>query len=133
MAEEKEDPKPAMTPAAAAREMARLRARVKELEEEKTPEYTTSIGSATEVYAGEDKDGGDLWHYKIDLPPSGGTDIKINGIPLYHGQQYKLTTPTLQVVKDMVARTWKHEDMIRGTNENFYRKPTERTLRGGQR
>ena len=61
--------------------------------------------------------------YKIDLPPCGGTDMKINGVPLYHGTTMEFDIDTLRTVKDMVFRQWKHDADIHGSDENFYRKP----------
>jgi len=135
MADPKDKPIPddiPKSPAEAALQMAQLRQRIKELEEQKAPQtqFAQSVGSGHEIHAGSDDDGRDLWHFKIDLPPSGGTEIKVNGIPFFHGLQYKVNTDTLRVLKDIVARTWKHEESIHGSNENFYRRPTERILRG---
>jgi hypothetical protein len=63
--------------------------------------------------------------YKIDMPPCGGTDLKINGVPYYHGATYEVTLDELQSIKDIVAKCWKHDADIHGTDENFYRKPTQ--------
>jgi hypothetical protein len=73
------------------------------------------------------------YFYKIDLPPIGGTEIKINGEPYYHGTVYKLDLYLLRSIKEIVARAWGHENNIRGSNENAYRTPSNRTLRGGAR
>jgi uncharacterized small protein (DUF1192 family) len=70
------------------------------------------------------------YFYKVDLPPSGGTDMKINGLPLYHGATYEVDVDTLRTMKDMVFRQWKHEREVRGSNENAYRKPQAPTLSG---
>ena len=66
--------------------------------------------------------------YKIDMPPCGGTDLKINGTPFYHGAVYELDVDSLRTVKDMVFRTWKHDSDIHGSDENFYRKPQQSRL-----
>ena len=66
--------------------------------------------------------------YKIDMPPCGGTDLKINGTPFYHGAVYELDVDSLRTVKDMVFRTWKHDSDIHGSDENFYRKPQQARL-----
>lgn len=70
------------------------------------------------------------FYYKIDLPPSGGTDIKINGESFYHGQVYELTPDQLRDVKDIVGKSWGHESTIRGSNENVFRRPQNRVLSG---
>ncbi len=72
----------------------------------------------TEVEVDEDK-----YAYRIDLPPSGGMFIRINGEPLYHSSTYTFNLNTLRTVKDIVARSWAHETTIQGNNENAYRKP----------
>lgn len=69
--------------------------------------------------------------YRIDLPPSGGLDIKINGTPLYHGALYTFDEDTLRSVKDIVYRCWKHDADIMGSNENAYRAKQSPVLRGG--
>lgn len=89
--------------------------------------------SPNEAYAGQDEEGNHWYHYRIDLPASGGVEIKINGLPFFHGEQYKVTDKTLATLKDIVARAWGHEAQINGSNENVYRKPTNRTFSGGER
>ena len=122
-----------MSPADTAQELARARARIAELEAAQSAQVSFAITSNTEISAGADEDGEEWWYYKIDLPPIGGTEIKINGEPLYHGTVYKLDLYLLRSIKEIVARAWGHENNIRGSNENAYRQPSNRTLRGGQR
>jgi hypothetical protein len=69
-----------------------------------------------------------LYFYKIDLPPCGGSDMKINGFPLYHGSVVKVDIDTLRTIKDMVYRCWKHDLEIHGSDENVYRKPQMATI-----
>ena len=133
MAEKPIVPELDQSPADTAVEMAKLRARIAELESAKTAAPTFTITSSTEVSAGLDEDGNERWWYKIDLPPSGGIEVKINGVAFYHGEQYNIGTDTLRSLKDVVFRCWKHEGDIHGNNENFYRRPTEQVLRGGRR
>lgn len=61
--------------------------------------------------------------YRIDLPPCGGSDLKINGVPLYHNATVELDIDTLRTVKDLVYRCWNHDKEIHGSDENVYRKP----------
>lgn len=83
-----------------------------------------------EVRIGKNADGVDMYKFKIDLAPSGGTDIKLNGIPYYHGEVYTFDTNTLRTVKEIVQRTWDHEHSINGKNENVYRREMNTTLSG---
>ena len=133
-----------MTPADTAAEVENLRRRVRELEAKEQVAPSGFVGGAQEVYAGQvpklDPDGKeiegemeDAYFYRIDLPPSGGTDLSINGNKFYHGEQYKIDTDILRTLKDAVFRCWKHEGDIHGSNENFYRRPQERVLRGNGR
>lgn len=74
----------------------------------------------------------ELWEYTIDLPPSGGNDIGINGFKFFHGQTYKVTTNTLRDLMDKVHRCWWHEGNIRGSNENAYRQLNSRSITNGR-
>jgi hypothetical protein len=73
------------------------------------------------------------FHYRIDLPPSGGVAISINGTEYYHNETYVVDVDLLRDLKDKVARAWGHEANIKGSNENIFRRPLNVTLRGGQR
>lgn len=70
------------------------------------------------------------YYYKIDLPPSGGVEIKINGESFQHGEVYEFDLDQLRTIKDIVARSWGHEQTIHGNDENVFRKPSNMTLRG---
>jgi hypothetical protein len=59
--------------------------------------------------------------YRVDMPPCGGIDLKINGTPFYHGAVYELDLDSLRTVKEMVYRTWDHDRQIHGSDESFYR------------
>lgn len=72
------------------------------------------------------------YFYKIDLPASGGEGINIGGNWFYHGQSYKMDLDLLRTMKDIVHRSWVHEGNIKGNNENVFRKPENRTLRGAR-
>ena len=84
-----------------------------------------------ERFAGKTQDGADLWWYRIDLAPCGGEDLKINGVPYLHGHTYKFDTDTLRSVKEMVARTWVHENDINGHAFNPYKQAQNKVLGGG--
>lgn len=84
-----------------------------------------------ERYAGSAEDGTDLWWYRIDLAPCGGEHLKINGVPYLHGHTYKFDTDTLRSIKEMVARTWVHENDINGHAFNAYRQHQNKVLGGG--
>ncbi|MHB9838513.1 hypothetical protein Q8F57_027165 [Paraburkholderia terrae] len=90
---------------------------------------TTSV---VERFAGKAADGSDLWWYRIDMAPCGGTELKINGKPYLHGESYKFDTDTLRVVKEMVSRTWVHENDINGHAFNPYKRAQNRVLGSGQ-
>ena len=90
---------------------------------------TTAV---VERFAGTTEDGDDLWWYRIDMAPCGGVDLKINNKPYLHGETYKFDTNTLRVVKEMVARTWVHENDINGHSFNPYRRAQNAVLGGGR-
>ncbi|MFB9123292.1 hypothetical protein E2553_00250 [Paraburkholderia dipogonis] len=89
---------------------------------------TTSV---VERFAGKSEDGKELWWYRVDLAPCGGTDLRINGKPYLHGETYKFDTDTLRTIKEMVARTWVHENDINGHAFNPYRKAQNKVLGAG--
>ena len=92
--------------------------------------FTTNV---TERFSRKAESGKDLYWYRIDLAPCGGTEVKINGIPYYHGSTYEFETDLLRSIKEIVARTWDHENNIQGNNENVYKVAQDRILRGGDR
>src|SRR6478736_2744151 len=90
--------------------------------------FTTNV---TERFSRKTSDGVDMWWYRIDLAPCGGIDIRLNGQQYVHGTTYEFTTDVLRSVKEIVARTWDHENNINGANENAYKVAQDRVLRGG--
>ena len=118
---------PAETDLAA--ELAKARAHIAALEEKvRAASPGVMFTSAKEIDAGVDDAGVQWWWVKIDLPPVGGVDLKINGMPLYHGEQYKVTSESLRTIKEMMFRCWQHEANISGSNENFYRRQTNQRI-----
>ena len=92
--------------------------------------FTTNV---TERFSRKREDGKELWWYRIDLAPCGGTEVRINGVPYYHGSTYEFETDLLRSIKEIVARTWDHENNIMGANENVYKVAQDRILRGADR
>lgn len=70
----------------------------------------------------------DTYFYKIDMPPCGGLDLKINGVPYYHGSTVEVDLNVLRSMKEIVARCWLHDQSIHGSDENFYRAPKKNTI-----
>ncbi len=64
------------------------------------------------------------YFYKVDMPPCGGTDFKINEVPYYHGTVYEFDVDTLRSVKEIIYRLWDHDRNTHGSNENAYRRKT---------
>lgn len=87
--------------------------------------------SVMERFAGTAEDGTDLWWYRIDLAPCGGVQIMLNGKPYMHGETYKFDTDTLRAVKEIVSRTWVHENDINGNKFDPYRKAQNQVLGKG--
>lgn len=112
-------------------------AAAKDLAEEESARLSAQAQSSllttgvVERFAGVSDDGTDLWWYRIDLAPCGGVDIKINGKPYLHGETYKFDTDTLRTVKEIVARTWVHENDIHGHAFDAYRKQQTKVLGRG--
>ncbi len=67
--------------------------------------------------------------YTIDMPPVGGTDIKLNGREFYHGQTYEVTVDELRTLKEMVHRLWMHERSIHEDNKEVFRKHYDDKIR----
>ncbi|PXX15853.1 hypothetical protein C7399_109188 [Paraburkholderia tropica] len=110
----------------------------KDIAEEESARLSAQAQSAlltsgvVERFAGKAEDGEtDLWFYRIDLAPAGGDHLKINGKPYLHGHTYKFDTDTLRCIKEMVARTWVHENDINGHAFNPYKQHQNKVLGGG--
>lgn len=68
----------------------------------------------------------------ISLDMAGHADrIMIDGVVYFHGQTYEVPKCLYDVLAEVVARGWEHEDEIGGANRNSYRKPRSTALRPG--
>ena len=112
-------------------------AAAKDIAEEESARLSVQAQSAlltsgvVERFAGKAEDGNDLWWYRIDLAPCGGEHLSINGKPYLHGHTYKFDTNTLRSIKEMVSRTWVHENDINGHAFNPYKQRQNKVLGGG--
>lgn len=57
----------------------------------------------------------------------------IDGVVYFQGRSYTLRASVAAVIEEMIAATWKHQSIVDGKSENFYRKQRSQTLspRGG--
>lgn len=69
--------------------------------------------------------GVETYFFKVNLPPYAGHTITINGFSYYNGQTYELDIDHLRDLQSRVYQCWRHEDNVRGQDENTWR-------RGGQ-
>lgn len=117
-------------------EVARLKKELADANSRLAAGSAQSYTAQTEIDAGLDDEGNQRWWYVIQLPPSGGEGIKINGMEgkvFYHGERYCILTDTLRSLKEMVHRAWQQEDLIHGQNENFYRQQSSTSMNTGRR
>jgi hypothetical protein len=68
------------------------------------------------------------YFYKINMPPVGGLDLKINQLPFYHGQTVEVDIDTLRSIMEQVGRLWRHDADIHQSEERVYRKHDFATL-----
>lgn len=67
---------------------------------------------------------------RIDL--AGHADrIRLDDVIFLHGFDYDVTLPVYATLKDIMARTWEHEDEVGGVNRDQYRRPRSTILRPG--
>lgn len=138
---------PSQTPAEMALELERLRKQVADLqaaaEAVEIPVGVQYIGDQNGTLMGkghvrggefvsapDDPTAVDVYHFLVELPPSGGVDIRLCGMPFYHGQGYYVDLNQLRSLREIIGRTWQHETSIRGSNENFYRRESAPILSG---
>lgn len=75
----------------------------------------------------------DFYRYLVDLPPSGGIEVRLGPNVFLHGQVAVVDYNTLRSLKEVVHRSWAHEAQINGrTDQVWGRKPLSLVLRGGQ-
>ena len=55
----------------------------------------------------------------IDLPGH-SLDIKLDGQMYTHGHTYQVRKSVYDTIVDVMARAWKHEDMVGGANRDAY-------------
>lgn len=68
----------------------------------------------------------------IALDMAGHSDrIMLDGIIYFHGQTYEVPKHTYDVLREVVARGWEHEDEIGGANRDMYRRPRTTALTRG--
>lgn len=69
------------------------------------------------------------YKYTILIPESAGWSLRTNNmVEYFHGQTYEFDLIELADIKARVARTWEHERSIKGSNENAYRRQTQKTI-----
>jgi hypothetical protein len=69
------------------------------------------------------------FYYKVIMAACGGLDLKLNGQPFCHGMTYEVDLDTLRTMKDIVWRTWTHDQSVHGDSaENAYRKQNNPVL-----
>ncbi len=76
--------------------------------------------------AGKNDVGDDLVEVLIDLPPY-CEDIRLDGVIYAVNQTYKMGHNKAAVIKDQIARAWKHQEEVSGSDENkaIYRRSRE--------
>lgn len=57
--------------------------------------------------------------------------IMIDGVVYFHGQTYEVPKSLYDVLNEVVARGWDHEDEIGGANRDVYRRPRSTALLPG--
>ncbi len=105
-------------------------------EDERATGKTVKVMRATNPTAKDEDDQGwkefelPTYYYKVDMPPVGGIDIKIDGISIQHGQVYEFTLDGLRLIKSIVYNLQCHEASIHGSDENAYRPKTNAHFSG---
>lgn len=67
-------------------------------------------------------DGKETYFFRVSLPPYAGHAITINGFPYNNGQTYELDVDHLRDLQSRVFNCWKHENSVRGSDENSWRR-----------
>lgn len=92
-------------------------AAAKELKQRQEDEfYKASLQAAREANDPDEA----LESFTLDL--AGHSDrITLDGTVYFHGRTYEVSMRLKQTLKDIVARTWEHEDEVGGVNRDQHR------------
>jgi hypothetical protein len=66
----------------------------------------------------------------IDLGPY-ATDIKIDGVVYFNGATKTVRASVADVIRDMMQATWRHQSIVDGKSENFYRQSRSQGVAAG--
>lgn len=62
----------------------------------------------------------DLLQFTIDLAPN-AQDIRLDGMVYQHGRTYTITRPVYDTLREIIARTWAHEDQAGNPYKKWYK------------
>src|SRR5690606_20538624 len=68
-----------------------------------------------------------LYIITLDLAPY-APSIVLDGVVYFHGSTYEVPKRQYDTMREIVARTWGHEQSIGNANSEFYRKPRNITI-----
>jgi hypothetical protein len=116
-----------------------LRAKAREMAKKKAQEKQEDEFLALEVEKAEAEESErlgivtnqEIIEYTINLGPS-ADHVRLNGRIYQHNSTYKLTKDVYDCIRDIEHRTWEHERVRLGDDENAYRLSGRSSL-GGRR